>query len=233
MRSDRFGLLPLGIYIDLSVYCSSRIIPLFFLQVIDILERERKELQQQILAEIDTTEIVYMEQALEMLKKQEENLKNQVNIPKDLPEEPKVDNVPTVYEKQSANTSRIDWFDEDEGAACMESIQEHLADMEIADASTELSNLNPEAVEFEIKDFDDDQAEEFPLIESTPPPEDEPTIDGNWLSDIDKDNQLKYFYFYQGNSKIFVILLDLEFSCQIFLFSNPWSRSNAYVYGKL
>lgn len=175
--------------------------------MLKILERERKELQDQILAEIDTTELVYMEEALEALKKQEEKLNNQAEIPKVSEVELKVDDAPTVYEEQAANTDRIDWFDEDEGAACMEHIQEHLADLAICshaatDIAIEESSLNPDALEFEIKDLNDNEVEEFPLIESPPPPDNEQAFDDNLLTDIDKDNQAKYFYFYQGDYQI-------------------------------
>ncbi|KAI5632095.1 zinc finger, c3HC4 type (RING finger) domain-containing protein [Phthorimaea operculella] len=160
-------------------------------QVRDILERERKEIQDQIMAEIDTTEIVFLEQALQMLKTKEEMLNTEYDPPKPVMEEIKAP--PIVYEKQEINQNRIDWFDMTDDNPNVETIQEQVEELVVALAQ---SNLNPDAVEF-VGDLNDNQPEEFPLIEC---PVEEPAEvkDDNAVTDVDKLNQAKYFYFYQA-----------------------------------
>lgn len=163
------------------------------LQIHEILKRERTEIEQQILAEIDTTEIVFLEQALEMLKLKENNINVKNNEPKFL-EDKNEDIAPTVYQKQEINQNKLDWFDvNEEGAAAIETIQN---DMDELDLDAVDSNLNPEAPSFEL---DEVQPEEFPLTEYLPQ---EPEQIDNAVTDIDKLNQSKYFYFYQGKSRV-------------------------------
>lgn len=164
----------------------------------DILERERKEIQDQILAEIDTTEIVFMEQALGMLQEKEEKLNNQYEQPK-LVELDHAEEVPVVYQKQEFNQNKIDWFDvTEDGATCVETIQDQVEDLAISFAQ---SGLNPEAPSFVLDELNDNQPEEFPLIDNASP-EGQVMVqkNDNAYSDIDKQNQAKYFYFYQGLS---------------------------------
>lgn len=165
----------------------------------DILERERKEIQDQILAEIDTTEIVFMEQALGMLQEKEEKLKNQCEQPKIIEVHHAEEEVPIVYQKQEVNQNKLDWFDvTEDGASCVETIQEQVEDLAVSLAQ---SGLNPEAPSFVLDELNDNQPEEFPLIDNVPPEGQvvAQKID-NACSDIDKQNQAKYFYFYQGLS---------------------------------
>lgn len=167
----------------------------YCVQVRDILERERKEIQEQILAEIDTTEIVFMEQALGMLQDKEEKLNNQYEQPKII----ELDHaeVPIVYQKQEFNQNKVDWFDvTEDGATCIETIQEQVEDLAISLTQT---NLNPEAPSFVLDELNDNQPEEFPLIDNALP-EGQVVAQklDNACTDIDKQNQAKYFYFYQG-----------------------------------
>uniref|UniRef100_A0A2A4JAK1 E3 ubiquitin-protein ligase RNF10 n=1 Tax=Heliothis virescens TaxID=7102 RepID=A0A2A4JAK1_HELVI len=173
-------------------------------QVHEILKREREEIERQILAEIDTTEIVFLEQALEMLKLKEENIETKFNEPKVNKENENDSTVPTVYEKQEVNQNKLDWFDvnDEGGAACIDIIQNNMEDL---DLNTVDSNLNPDAPSFEM---DDIQTEEFPLIECGPQ-EAEP-IEDNAVTDIDKLNQAKYFYFYQAEDGQQVFLNSLN-----------------------
>lgn len=157
-------------------------------QIHDIIHRERSEIENQILAEIDTTEIVFLEQALEMLKAKEEN--TIVNFDKPVVVE---EDVPIVYEKHEINQNKMDWFDvNEEGAACIEIVQNQIDELNISDPVD--SNLNPEAVAFVLEEL---SVEEFPLTEC-PPPESEQAND-NVVTDVDKLNQAKYFYFYQAD----------------------------------
>lgn len=191
----------------------------YYAQVRDILERERKEIQDQILAEIDTTEIVFMEQALRMLQEKEEKLNNQYEQPKivelDHPE------VPIVYQKQEVNQNKVDWFDvTEDGATCIETIQDQVEDLAVSFVQT---NLNPDAPSFVMDELNDNQSEEFPLIDNAlqEGPVVEQKID-NACSDIDKQNQAKYFYFYQGLSlNVYYVVLALA---QIQLFILFYSR---------
>lgn len=169
-----------------------------YVQVRDILEKERKEIQDQILAEIDTTEIVFMEQALAMLQEKEEKLNNQYEQPKSIEQDSAV--APIVYQKQEVNQNKFDWFDvTEEGATCIETIRDQVEDLAISFGQT---NLNPEAPSFVLDELNDNQPEEFPLIDNALPEGQvvEQKID-NACSDIDKLNQAKYFYFYQGLSR--------------------------------
>lgn len=157
----------------------------------DILDRDRKQIETQILAEFDTSEIVYLEQALELLKLKEDKIKIQYEKPKVACESTE-QIVPTVFEKKEINEVKLDWFDvTDEGAACLESIDNKMESLNV----NVQSNLNPEAKPFECE-LDDNTVEEFPLIES-PTNENIPS-DESIFADIDKQNQTKYFYFYQG-----------------------------------
>lgn len=170
-------------------------------QVHDILKRERKEIENQILAEIDTTEIVFLEQALEMLKLKEDNINMQFEEPKiveDIKELP-----PIVYEKQEINENKLDWFNvTEEGAACVEILRDEIEELNISD-----SNLNPEAAAFPLIEDDSELSEVLSL---------EPSIDSHkfdddtHLTDIDKQNQAKYFYFYQAEDGQQVFLNSLN-----------------------
>ncbi|KAL0842268.1 hypothetical protein ABMA28_014408 [Loxostege sticticalis] len=175
-------------------------------QVHEILERERKEIQNQILAEIDTTEIVFMEQVLEMLNNKEKYMDTEIDEPVEI-ETPDVSTTPIVYEKQEVNEKRMDWFDvTEDGAASMDVLQDQMAELDIAVDS----NLNPEAPTF-VGDLNDNQPEEFPLIDYSGPPNEEETIDDNpTVTDEDKQNQAKYFYFYQAEDGQQVFLNSLN-----------------------
>ncbi|XP_047021297.1 RING finger protein 10 [Helicoverpa zea] len=172
-------------------------------QVHEILKREREEIQRQILAEIDTTEIVFLEQALEMLKLKEENIDAKFYEPK-VKEEENDSTVTTVYEKQEVNQNKLDWFDvnDEGGAACIDIIHNNMEDLNLNAVD---SNLNPDAPSFEM---DDVQTEEFPLIECVP--EETDPIEDNAVTDIDKLNQAKYFYFYQADDGQQVFLNSLN-----------------------
>ncbi|XP_075969810.1 E3 ubiquitin-protein ligase RNF10 [Anticarsia gemmatalis] len=160
-------------------------------QVHEIIYRERDEIEKQILAEIDTSEVIYLEQALEMLKQKEENIDIKFDEPKVVEEE--ADEVPTVYEKQEINQNKLDWFDvNEEGAACVEVVQNQMEELDLGAEIAVDSNLNPEAPAFELEE---NQPEEFPLTESPPPEQ----LVNNAITDIDKLNQTKYFYFYQAD----------------------------------
>lgn len=145
------------------------------------------------MAEIDTTEIVFFEQALEMLRLKEE----QINIEWDKPKvvEEKTKEVPIVYEKQEINQNKLDWFDVDEeGAACdvHEDVQTKMEELSLSVDSYYDSDLNPEAPLFKV---DVMQQKEYPLTESAPQESEQPTEVN--ITEIDKLNQEKYFYFYQ------------------------------------
>lgn len=151
------------------------------------------------MAEIDTTEIVYMEQALDMLKTKEKCLILQPAEPVSI-ETPDMSTTPIVYEKQEVSERKIDWFDvTDEGAASIEVIQDQMAELDIEIDS----NLNPDAPMFVHPDVNDNQPEEFPLIDCPATNEEDNNEDNPSVTDIDKQNQAKYFYFYQGNYPCF------------------------------
>lgn len=162
-------------------------------QVYDILKRERKEIEAQILAEIDTTEIVYLEQALEMLKQKEENINLLYSeeaskvigaVTEDAP--------PIIYEKQKVNENKIDWFDVNEqGAACVDIVQDKVEQLNIE------SSLNPDAPVFTVSE--DKPNDEELLIAGNTSEDIEVAADGSDVADIDKQNQAKYFYFYQAD----------------------------------
>lgn len=117
-------------------------------QVHEILIRERQEIENQILAEIDTTEIVYLEQALEMLKAKEENINLRFSEPKFTMNEETEALVPTVYEKQEENQNKLDWFDvnEEGAAACAEIMQETPIDTGMGDTN-EKDRASPKQLE--------------------------------------------------------------------------------------
>lgn len=158
----------------------------------EILAKEREEIENQILQEIDTTEILYLEQALHLLNKKEEEIKNQIEKPKT--PEPIEDVPPIVYEKQDVNDKKLDWFDvTEDGAACIELIEEN---MEVLDINVPEPNLTSEVMTYlEDELNDNNHAEEFPLMDCGPPRDNQVDI-----TEIDKENQSKYFYFYQGNT---------------------------------
>ncbi|XP_023939632.2 RING finger protein 10 [Bicyclus anynana] len=168
-------------------------------QVMDILERDRKQIETQILAEIDTTELVYLEQALEMLKVKENNMNIQNEEPTNMNTDI-VDEAPTVFEKQNVTSDvKLDWFDvTEEGATCLE-VADKMTTLEIQ------SHLNPNAQEFEY-DINDNlnRPEEFPLED------DDEIAEEAVYADIDKQNQAKYFYFYQAEDGQQVFLNSLN-----------------------
>ncbi|XP_068629836.1 E3 ubiquitin-protein ligase RNF10 isoform X2 [Battus philenor] len=176
-------------------------------QIFEILQKEREEIKNQILAEIDTTEIVYLEQALDLLKLKEEELKNQIEKPKTA--ELVEDIPPIVFEKQEDCDKKMDWFDvTEEGAACIEVINESMASLEVCDDLE--PNLNSEVTNYLQDELNDNnQSEEFPLTECAPPGEHQ--VD-NVITDIDRENQTKYFYFYQANDgqQIFLNSLNIR-----------------------
>ena len=171
-------------------------------QVHDILKRERKEIETQILAEIDTTEITFLEQALEMLKLKENNINMQFDVPKIVEELEEVS--PIVYEKQEINENKHDWFDvTEEGAACVEIVGDKIGELNITD-----SNLNPEAVSFCLNEVDNQLGEI--LIPESLSVDSHNVKDSTNLTDIDKQNQAKYFYFYQAEDGQQVFLNSLN-----------------------
>lgn len=173
-------------------------------QVMDILERDRKQIETQILAEFDTSEIIYLEQALEMLKLKEEKLKIQYEKPKIISEDEEQNAPPTIIEKKEVNEVKLDWFNvTDEGAACLETINTRMESINI-DVQ---SDLNPKAKAFDFEQ-NENVVEEFPLIEN-PTVESEPS-DESVFTDIDKQNQAKYFYFYQSEDGQQVFLNSLN-----------------------
>ncbi|XP_014370570.2 RING finger protein 10 [Papilio machaon] len=162
-------------------------------QVFEILQKEREEIENQILQEIDTTEILYLEQALHLLIKKGEEIKNQIDKPKT--PEPIEDIPPIVYEKQEVNDKKLDWFDvTEDGAACIELIEENMAGLDINVPEPNLTSEVTTYLEDELND--NNHAEEFPLIDCGPPQDNQ--VD-NVITDIDKENQSKYFYFYQAD----------------------------------
>lgn len=167
------------------------------------MNREWAEIQNQIGAEIDTTEIVFLQQALSMLKTKEEHINIKFDEPKVTEVEETHDAVPTVYEKQEINQNKLDWFDvNEEGAACIETIRDNMVELDLNAVD---SNLNPDAPSFEI---DKMQPEEFPLLECTP--QETEQIEDNSVTNIDKLNQEKYFYFYQAEDGQQVFLNSLN-----------------------
>lgn len=153
-------------------------------QVQNILERERKELQDQILAEIDVTEVVYLEQALDMLKFKEDNYKNlaHTSIESNITPIYNTEAVPIIYEKQTDHQNTIDWFDfvESDELSSQNTV-------DVVSKSMEKCDLNPEIPDFEASDILEGQIE-FPMVED----------DNDVGSEIDKENRMKYFYFYQA-----------------------------------
>lgn len=136
------------------------------------------------------------------MKRKEENLRQQIEKPKS--PEPNEDMVPIEYEKQVENDKKMDWFDvTEDGAACLEVITENMASLNVDIAESELNSELTDYLEDELND-NHPVEEEFPLIECAPPG-DEVVDNAHVVTDIDKENQSKYFYFYQGNT-LFVIL---------------------------
>ncbi|KAL4714601.1 hypothetical protein ACJJTC_006647 [Scirpophaga incertulas] len=163
-------------------------------QVQDIINRERKEIQSQIYKEIDTSEIVFMEEALKILDEKERV--NREFIAPTVPAE--VDEVvPIVYEKQVVNEKKFDWFNvQDQGAVYTDAIENQIAELDI---SQDLK-LNPAAECFVPHASNNKVTEEFPLIHHEVTSEQNNTVmdDIPAVTDVDKENQAKYFYFYQA-----------------------------------
>ncbi|XP_013196029.2 E3 ubiquitin-protein ligase RNF10 [Amyelois transitella] len=163
-------------------------------QVHEILKRERGEIQNQIMAEIDTTEIVFLEQALDMLKLKEDTLDTITDEPAKVKTIP-VEAPPIVYEKQEISENKIDWFDvTEDGAACIDIVQ---GKMEELDLDNTQSDLNPD----DTSSFEqnDDILDEVPLMDlSTCEMEEVDNASTRMVNDVDKENQAKYFYFYQA-----------------------------------
>ncbi|CAB3242490.1 unnamed protein product [Arctia plantaginis] len=219
-------ILPLS-NIDVAPYC--KLFSATKQQVHDIIQRERDEIKQRILAEIDTTEIVFLEQALEMLRLKEEHINMEWDKPKVVEE--KTEEVPIVYEKQEINQNKLDWFDvneegaacvevvqnqmdelylsgdyvTEEGAACVEVVQNQMDELNLSGDSFPDSNLNPEAPLFEV---DGMPQEETPLTEIQPPVSEQAT--DVTITEIDILNQDKYFYFYQSDDGQHIFLHSLN-----------------------
>lgn len=156
-------------------------------QVQDIMEREKKEIENQIYAEIDTSEIVFLEQALDMLKQKEQNLSLQYEQPKIENDDNLSKETPIVYQKQEVCNDKLDWFDVTEEGAAVDVVQNKFDEMEIK------SELNAEAPPFIQKE--ETALVEFPVTDF-PVPDD--VIENVPITEIDKQNQAKYFYFYQA-----------------------------------
>lgn len=114
------------------------------------------------------------------------------------------DTDPSMHEKQEENQNNSDWFDgnDQRGAACVDIIQNNMEDLNLNAVD---SNLNPHAPAFEISDM---QPLEFPLVECVP--QEAIQIEDNAVTDIDKLNQAKYFYFYQAEDGQQVFLNSLN-----------------------
>lgn len=143
--------------------------------------------------EIDTTEIVYLEQALQMLKQKEDKIGQKNEILKIDVENNEVP-PPIVYEKQEVNENKLDWFNvTDDGAACMEDIQNEIANIDLKE-----TKWNPDAPEFSLNEGTTIQASTQDGINDVFLSETDNTDTNKYITDIDKQNQAKYFYFYQG-----------------------------------
>ncbi|CAF4938198.1 unnamed protein product [Pieris macdunnoughi] len=167
-------------------------------QILDIIERDKEEISAQIQAEIDTTELVYLEQALNMLKiKKKENLKRQHAKPKIVEEAEVADKV--VIEKHDLAEKKYDWFDldEDEGATCLDELSE-------LDINDEMAETPPEPDPKFGFDFNDNPLENLDVRDS-------PTdIDPINITEVDRENQTRYFYFYQAEDGQQVFLNSLN-----------------------
>lgn len=132
-----------------------------------------------------------MEQALEMLKIKENEINTQFEEPSKIDASP-IDEAPIIFEKQDmTNNAKLDWFDvTDEGASCLKEVEDKMTSLDIQ------SGLNPNAREFVCDLNDDSNQSEFPLVDSEL--DDEEDNEEAVYADIDKQNQAKYFYFYQG-----------------------------------
>ncbi|XP_045491398.1 RING finger protein 10 [Colias croceus] len=181
-------------------------------QVLEILERDKREIEAQIQAEIDTTELVYLEQALEMLKVKREFIECEYLRPmKKVVEKEVKDDI--IVEKHEANAKKYDWFDVDdeEGAVCLEEDLSVLDINDDAEPETE-SETAPEVapeVKPDVKKFGFD-LNHNPLedleVRDSPPLE----VEQNNLTEIDKENQARYFYFYQADDGQQVFLNSLN-----------------------
>ncbi|XP_032513294.1 E3 ubiquitin-protein ligase RNF10 [Danaus plexippus] len=187
---------------DLPNYPFAKLFSASKREVLDILERDRKQIEMQILAEIDTTEIIYLEQALEMLKLKEKNISLQYEEHKDDNRNAAQSSAPVVYEKQTVNETKLDWFDvTDEGATCLTPIQDNMANLDI----NVKSELDPEAEIFTL-DVNENADTDFANTEYMT---DDQYIN-NDLKSFDKENQAKYFYFYQAEDGQQVFLNSLN-----------------------
>lgn len=174
-------------------------------QIHEILKRERNEIETQILEEIDTTEIVYLEQALQMLKQKEDKIGQKNEMLKIDVENNEVP-PPIVYEKQEVNENKLDWFNvTDDGAACMEDIQNEIANIDLKE-----TKWNPDAPEFSLNEGTTIQASTQDGINDVFLSETDNTDTNKYITDIDKQNQAKYFYFYQAEDGQQVFLNSLN-----------------------
>lgn len=173
---------------------------ILYFQVHNIIERERKELQDQILAEIDTTEIVYIEEALKLLKIQEEHINTSYLQSNVKPNTEPSEEVPLIYEKSITNHPKVDWFDVDETEDKVSNENDE-DDIKSLTEEFDKCDLNQELTEHGVKDDTKNDYEEFPLIDVVAPKFEVPSaVEAvpDELTDIDIENQSKYFYFYQG-----------------------------------
>lgn len=130
-----------------------------------------------------------MEQALNMLKLKKENLEQQYIEPETNIVEELEENV--IIEKHDLTEKKYNWFDlnDDEGATCL---VEELSELEITDL--EESPVSPEKHD---KKFGFDV--NVNILEDLDVRDSPPDIDHDNLTEIDRENQSRYFYFYQGN----------------------------------
>ncbi|VVC92685.1 unnamed protein product [Leptidea sinapis] len=164
-------------------------------QILDIAERDKQEIEAQIQAEIDTTELVYLEQALQMLKIKKEMIPQEYVEPEAIASPTK----DIVVEENTSCGMKYDWFDvnDEEGGACAVELSE-----------LDISSNDPEQVdedENKIFDINENTLDDLPVRDSTPSEEDK-----NDLNEIDKENQAKYFYFYQADDGQQVFLNSLN-----------------------
>lgn len=184
-------------------------------EVKDILTKDRKELTDQVQAEIDSSEICFIEEALHLLKLREKELytapvkevqkKKKINSTND--NQTNTINIVTQSDESSKNKITIDWFnvsgENGEGTPeLFQPIKELKAEEVFEDFS---SGTVPH---MEVKSVLNPAAEPFVLTGVTTVEEDgilddiiSPGIELNddLISAIDAENQAKYFYFYQAS----------------------------------
>ncbi|CAK1545237.1 unnamed protein product [Leptosia nina] len=168
-------------------------------QVLNIIEREKQEIEAQIQAEIDTTELVYLEQALNMLKIKKDVIQCQHLEPQPVYNDDQEKKI--VIEKHNPSNKKYDWFDvdEDKGAACLDEFSE----LEINEHKPEQEVEIDDAKKYGF-DLNDNPLEDLDVRDS--PPE----VDQNNLTEIDRENQSRYFYFYQADDGQQVFLNSLN-----------------------